>query len=44
MRYRVFKILLETTNATDSVSFVCEWQYNDRSELAAATISTNRFG
>lgn len=32
------------TNATDSVSLVREWLYNRRSELAAATVGTDRYG
>ena len=32
------------TNATDSVSLVREWLYNRRSELAASSIGTNRYG
>ena len=32
------------TNATDSVSLVREWMYNNRSELAAASIGTNLYG
>ena len=32
------------TNATDSVSLMREWLYNNRSELAAASIGTNLYG
>ena len=35
---------LRPTNATDSVSLAREWLYNNRSELAAATIGTNQYG
>ena len=38
------KVLPETTNATDSVSLMREWLYNNRSELAAASIGTNLYG
>ena len=32
------------TNATDSVSLMREWLYNNRSELAVATIGMNQYG
>ena len=32
------------TNATDSVSLMREWLYNNRSELAVATIGMNHYG
>ena len=32
------------TNATDSVSLMREWLYNNRSELAAATIGIDHYG
>ena len=32
------------TSATDSVSLAREWQYNNRSELAAASVGTNLYG
>ena len=39
-----YDIIGRPTNATDSVSLMREWQYNNRSELAAATIGTNLYG
>ena len=39
-----YDLLNRPTNATDSVSLVREWLYNRRSELAAASIGTNRYG
>lgn len=39
-----YDLLNRPTNATDSVSLVREWLYNRRSELAAATVGTNRYG
>ncbi len=38
------KILSKTTNATDSVTLMREWLYNNRSELASATIGVNQYG
>ena len=38
------KTLSAATNATDSVSLMREWLYNNRSELAAASIGTNLYG
>ena len=39
-----YDLLNRPTNATDSVSLVREWLYNRRSELAAATVGTDRYG
>ena len=39
-----YDLLNRPTNATDSVSLVREWLYNRRSELAAASVGTNRYG
>ena len=39
-----YDLLNRPTNATDSVSLVREWLYNNRSELAAASIGTNLYG
>lgn len=39
-----FDLIGRPTNATDSVSLVREWLYNNRSELAAASIGTNLYG
>ena len=39
-----YDLIGRPTNATDSVSLVREWQYNRRSELAAATIGLNHYG
>jgi len=39
-----YDIIGRPTNATDSVSLMREWQYNNRSELAAATIGMNHYG
>ena len=39
-----YDLLGRPTNATDSVSLVCSWLYNRRSELAAAQIGTNLYG
>ena len=37
-------IINRPTNATDSVSLMREWLYNNRSELASATIGVNQYG
>ena len=39
-----YDLIGRPTNATDSVSLMREWLYNRRSELAAASIGTNRYG
>ena len=39
-----YDLIGRPTNATDSVSLMREWLYNNRSELAAATVGTNLFG
>ena len=39
-----YDLIGRPANATDSVSLMREWQYNRRSELAAATIGLNHFG
>ncbi len=39
-----YDLLGRPTNATDSASLERKWQYNSRSELAAATIGTNAYG
>ena len=39
-----YDLIGRPTNATDSVSLAREWLYNNRSELAAATIGTNQYG
>ena len=39
-----YDLIGRPTNATDSVSLMREWLYNNRSELAAASIGTNLYG
>ena len=39
-----YDLIGRPTNATDSVSLMREWLYNNRSELASATIGTNHYG
>ena len=39
-----YDLIGRPTNATDSVSLMREWLYNNRSELAAATIGMNQYG
>ena len=39
-----YDLIGRPTNATDSVSLMREWLYNNRSELAAATIGINHYG
>ncbi len=39
-----YDLIGRPTNATDSVSLMREWLYNNRSELAAATIGMNHYG
>ncbi len=39
-----YKERSDTTNAADSVSVAREWLYNRHSELAAASVGTNRYG
>ena len=39
-----YDLIGRPTNATDSVSLMREWLYNNRSELAAATIGLNHYG
>ena len=39
-----YDLLNRPTNATDSVATTRNWQYNRRSELAAASVGTNLYG
>ena len=39
-----YDLIGRPTNATDSVSLMREWLYNNRSELAAATIGIDHYG
>ena len=39
-----YDLIGRPTNATDSVSLMREWLYNNRSELASATIGMNQYG
>ena len=39
-----YDLIGRPTNATDSVSLMRDWSYNNRSELAAASIGTNLYG
>ena len=39
-----YDLIGRPTNATDSVSLMREWLYNNRSELAPATIGMNQYG
>ena len=39
-----YDLLNRPTNAADSVSVAREWLYNRRSELAAVSVGTNRYG
>ena len=39
-----YDLIGRPTNATDSLSLMREWLYNNRSELAAASIGTNLYG
>ena len=39
-----YDLIGRPTNATDSVSLMREWRYNNRSELAAASVGMNRYG
>jgi len=44
MKRTLNKTIARPINATDSVSLMREWLYNNRSELAAATIGMNLYG
>ncbi len=39
-----YDLVGQPTNATDSGSLMREWMYNNRSELAAASVGTNLYG